>query len=113
MRTSDFITRTNLAASVATWAGLMYTATVGNLVTLRLGVFGATSVVFRESPYALPVAGPVVFIGSSQTLAYRQLPLVEVHVSRRFSVDASASWGYEVNTGHVGDELTAGFAYSF
>ncbi len=60
----------------------------------------------RRSPSALS-------IGSVQSLGYRPLPLVQVHLSSRFSLDAYATWTVVLKSGAVRDAYLAGFTWSF
>lgn len=52
-------------------------------------------------------------IGSVQGLGYRPLPLVQVHLSRRFSLDAYASWQIDLKGGPASDRYLAGFTWAF
>jgi hypothetical protein len=59
-----------------------------------------------------PVAGRVVF-GSLQSLGYRPLPLLQLHVTDWLSIDAYATWAINVDNGDVRDRLLAGFTWTF
>jgi len=53
-------------------------------------------------------------IGSIQTLATGALPLAQVHLSRRFSLDAYASWSFDLRPrGDVRDQYLGGFTWAF
>jgi hypothetical protein len=51
------------------------------------------------------------FVGAVQTLGYRSLPLVQVHLSRRFSLDGYAAWWFDLAGGPVRDRYLAGFTW--
>jgi hypothetical protein len=69
-------------------------------------------------PGTIEVAAPprttssIVF-GSVQSLGFRPLPLVQVHLSRRFSLDAYASWSVDLGDGAVRDRYLGGFTWAF
>jgi hypothetical protein len=111
IRTSDVLQQTYLATAIANSAALTYAATIDRVVTLHFGVGVYTSEAVRSG--VRPYLGPAVAFGGARTLAYRPLPLVEVHVSRRFSLDATAAWLYDVNSGDIGEEYLGGFTYAF
>ena len=46
-----------------------------------------------------------------QTLGYRPLPLLQVHLSKRFSLDAYASFGVDLRNGTLRDRYLAGFTW--
>ncbi|MCU0687024.1 MAG: caspase family protein [Polyangiaceae bacterium] len=91
-------------------------------VTLSLGVGVNGSVTLAEA--AVPVSfdaaqelprasrSAVFFFGSVQSLGYRALPLVRVHLSRRFSIDGDASVGVNLD-GDLRDRYLAGFTWAF
>jgi hypothetical protein len=57
-------------------------------------------------------AGTLV-LGSVQSIGYRSLPLVAVHLSPRFSLDGYTSWAVNLRTGDVRDRYLAGFTWNF
>src|ERR1019366_3099714 len=78
VRTSDILAETYLGTSIENSATLTYAATLGSLVTLHFGVGVYTSEAVRSG--VRPFLGPAIYLGGTRTLAYRPLPLVEVHV---------------------------------
>lgn len=102
------------------YASVGYGWTLGNLVTLRMAAG-----VHTFWPTGSGQRAAFVELGAIQDLAFRRLPLVEVHVSRRFSLDLFASWALGVqhpsNGGLVGpstqamfeDTYMAGFTWTF
>jgi hypothetical protein len=96
---------------------------VSERVTLALGagygggiaLFDATlRVANGEPPIVLddPVAGGLVF-GAIQSLGYRPLPLLQVHVTDWLSLDAYASWAVNLDNGDVRDRALGGFTWTF
>jgi hypothetical protein len=59
-----------------------------------------------------PVPGTLVF-GALQSLGYRPLPLVQLQLSERWSIDAYASWAVNLDSGDVRDRLLGGFTWAF
>jgi hypothetical protein len=93
----------NLSTSIG------YLWTIKNAVSLHLGAgiegeFGDGVPVDRTA---------TIVVGSVQSIGYRNLPLVSVHLSQVFSLDAYASWAVRVRTGDVRDRYLAGFTWSF
>lgn len=94
---------------------------VHDAVTLHFGLGWAGSAVLRRadlpsvSAIDVPPARPssALVVGAVQTLGYRPLPLVQVHLSRRFSLDGYASWSFDLGTGDVRDRYLAGFTWAF
>jgi hypothetical protein len=53
-------------------------------------------------------------VGSVLSLGYHELPLLQVHVSRTFSLDARASWAISLDTGMMTyDQYMIGFTWDF
>jgi hypothetical protein len=52
-------------------------------------------------------------LGAVQELGYRPLPLLQVHLSRRFSLDGYASWAVDLQSGDLHDRYLAGFTWAF
>ncbi|HEU4406275.1 MAG TPA: caspase family protein [Polyangiaceae bacterium] len=103
-------------------AGLGLSWDVNEHVTLALGVglSGSLAVVDEAVPLTLSgtndfVRGTretAVLFGSVQALGYRPLPLVQVHLSRKFSLDGYASVGVDFE-GRLRDRYLAGFTWGF
>jgi hypothetical protein len=104
-------------------ASLGTTRTIGETVTLSVGagwagyrrlgeiyVNPSPIVIQREPP---PRTTSSIVFGSVQSLGYRPLPLVQVHLSRRFSLDAYASWSVDLRDGAVSDRYLGGFTWAF
>jgi hypothetical protein len=51
--------------------------------------------------------------GSVLMLGYRSLPLVQVHLTRQFSLDAYAIWAVVLESGDLSDSYLAGFTWNF
>ena len=96
---------------------------IGDVVTINAGAGWAG---FRRLDQPETVALPNVIqpappprttgsivIGSVQSLGFRPLPLIQVHLSRRFSLDAYASWSVDLRDGAVSDRYLGGFTYAF
>ena len=99
-----------LGKLLATGGAIGYNVTIGNVVSLHLAAGATTYEAVAPKTYFTP--GPFVFVGS-ESLAYQYRPLVQVHVSRRFSFDAVAAWGYNLSTGAFSDEYLGGFTYAY
>jgi hypothetical protein len=86
-------------------------------VTLALGVGGISDarLVLPSDPQlgGVPLSPPGVVFGAVQSLGYRPLPLVQVQLTRRFSLDAYASWSIDLRTGDARDRYLGGFTYAF
>lgn len=54
-----------------------------------------------------------IVLGAVQNLGYRPLPLVQVNVSRRLSLDAYASWSVDLGGAPVRDRYLGGFTYVY
>jgi hypothetical protein len=95
-----------------TWdviTSLGYLWTIRNTVSLHLGA--GIEGEFGNSARANRTA--TIVVGSVQSIGYRSLPLVAVHLSERFSLDAYASWAINVRTGDVRDRYLGGITWSF
>jgi len=111
-RRKDFL---NLGASL----GLVRPVLDGR-VTLAFGVGWLDARLVRpaSSPdpavpiTPVPTSSAIAF-GAVQTLGYRPLPLVQVHVTRSWSVDAYASWSVDLRTADVQDRYLGGFTYAW
>jgi hypothetical protein len=88
---------------------LGYLCTIGNTVSLHLGA-GLDG----EFGDVVPIGQTAtIVLGAVQSIGYRSLPLLAVHLSQRFSVDAYASWAVNLRTGDFRDQYLAGFTWSF
>jgi hypothetical protein len=95
----------------------------GERLTLALGGGLTGDVALQGSSVALPAStspasirqpGSTAFVvGSVQSLGYRPLPLVQIHLSRRFSLDGYASLGFDLRGGPLRDRYLAGFTVAF
>jgi hypothetical protein len=91
-----------------------YTWTIRRAVSVHLGAGIAGDVGFVESvPHTIVAASPTVIFGSVLSLGYRPLPLLQVHLSPTFSLDAYAAWSVDVRSGSVRDRYLAGVTWSF
>jgi hypothetical protein len=91
-----------------------YAWTIRRSVSIHLGA-GITRDVHLGEPvsYVLVAASPTLLIGSVLSIGYQPLPLVQVHLSPAFSLDAYASWGINLRNGSVHDQYLAGVSWSF
>jgi hypothetical protein len=105
-------------------ASLGATGMVGEVVTLSAGVGWAGYRRLDESvmpvapasvnlPEPPPRTTSSIVFGAVQSLGFRPLPLVQVHLSRRFSLDAYASWSIDLKDGAFRDRYLAGFSWAF
>ena len=62
--------------------------------------------------YATPLTSSVS-IGSIQSLGYRSLPLIQLHLTPKFSIDGYASWSIDVRGGAVRDRYLGGITWAF
>jgi len=100
-------------------AGLVWN--IENRVTLALGVgwSGRIRLARTDSEPAVddalpqPLTSSAVVVGAVQAIGYRPLPLLQVHLSRRFSVDGYASWSIDLRNGEVRDRYLGGFTWGF
>lgn len=105
----------HMAASL----GLVKTILDGR-VTLALGAgwLGDVRLTQPRAPDPQSTSTPLhsasgFMFGSVQKLGYRPLPLVQVQLTRRFSLDAYASWSVDARTGDVRDRYLGGFTYAY
>lgn len=96
----------NVSARVTIALGAGYSGGVA-LFDATLRVAGGDDLVLDD-----PVAGAIVF-GSIQSLGYRPLPLLQVHVTEWFSVDAYAAWAIHLEGGDVRDQVLGGVTLAF
>jgi hypothetical protein len=106
-----------LFARVAGRAGIQdkpLTRTLGNVVSLHPGLGASFPIGFGDV-----VSNPTkqgsssLLLGAVLALGYRQLPLVQVHLSQGFALDAYAAWSIDLRTGDVRDRYLAGFTWAF
>ena len=86
-----------------------YLWTLGETVSLHLAA-GLEGPLGDVSPRN---RGATLLLGSVQSIGYRSLPLIAVHVSPRFSLDAYASWAIDLRARDFRDRYLAGFTWSF
>jgi len=96
----------NVSDRVTVAFGAGYSGGVA-LFDARIRVVGGDDIVLDE-----PVAGGVVF-GAIQSLGYRPLPLVQVHVADWLSLDAYGAWAINLEDGDVRDQVLGGFTWTF
>ncbi len=88
---------------------LGYLWTIRNTVSLHLGA-GIEGEFGGNLP---PERTASIVFGSIQSIGYRSLPLVAVHLSACFSLDAYAFWAIDARTGDLRDGYLGGFSWSF
>ena len=108
----------NTASGTATRGILTLSSSLGvawepdALVTLHLAAGVAVPHRTLEPPaMTTPLTSSFSF-GSIQTLGFRALPLIQIHVSPRLSLDGYASWSIDVHGGTVRDRYLAGFTWA-
>jgi opacity protein-like surface antigen len=97
---------------VDTWslhADAGYGLTIHNVVSLYLGVGFQRWIQANASG----TSGNALQFGSVLMLGYRSLPLVQVHLTRQFSLDAYATWAVVLESGDLSDSYLAGFTWNF
>ena len=100
-------------------AGLIWN--IENRVTLAAGLGWAGRVRLSATGSDVPLEGPLpqaptsskLILGAVQTLGSRPVPLLQVHLSRRFSLDAYASWAVDLRQGGVLDRYLGGCTWAF
>jgi hypothetical protein len=71
---------------------------VGTALTLNLGIAGSQRLLYEGGPASgSDERGMTVAIGSVQTIGLRLLPLVQAHVSPRWSIDGYAAAAYDLS----------------
>lgn len=81
-------------------------------LTLSLGAGWVGDVRVRDATPETPIDSEIAF-GSLQSLGYRPLPLVQVHLSPSFSLDAYAVWTLSLNDDPGRQLYLAGFSWVF
>jgi hypothetical protein len=81
-------------------------------VTFHVGTSFA-GVLGDNHPSSSAFAGGQLSVGSVQALGYHSLPLVQIFLSRRFSLDGHASWSVDLHRGGLSDRYMAGFTAAF
>jgi hypothetical protein len=115
---SDFATRSAInyqpSGAPAIWrldAGPAYTVRLRDTVTIGLGAHFTGPLRLGAADPNRPMSSLLVF-GSVQGIAYREIPLISVHLSPRFSLDGYASWAVDLESGAVHDRYLAGFTWN-
>jgi hypothetical protein len=91
-----------------------YTLTLGNVVSFHPGLGASFPIGFEGvEPSRTEQTSASLLLGAVLSLGYRQLPLVQVHLSQGFALDAHATWSIDLRTGDVRDRYLAGFTWSF
>jgi hypothetical protein len=54
-----------------------------------------------------------ITFGSVLSLGYRPLPLLQVYLSNRFSLDGYATWSFSLKDGTLRDTYLLGFSWNF
>lgn len=109
-----FATNPQLSLSPRKRGWLLHTSfgvlwTIQNAVTLHFGL-GYEASPDSDRPDQT-FARKVFIVGASQSLGYRSLPLIQVHVSRRVSLDLYATWS--IDTRGVRDRYLGGVTWAF
>jgi hypothetical protein len=82
-------------------------------VTVHLAAGGAIPHrTLEASDPAIPLTSTLCF-GSIQSLGFRALPLIQLHLSPTLSIDGYASWSVDVHGGTVRDRYLAGLTRAF
>jgi hypothetical protein len=88
-----------------------YGWTIHNAVSFYFGVGLQHAIVIEQN--APNLVQNALRFGSVLMLGYRSLPLVQVHLSPKFSLDAHASWAIVMETGGFSDRYLGGFTWEF
>ena len=101
--------------SLAVSGTLGYSVNIHHVVSLHPGIGFRDRVHVSDQPPSSEARPGRKFLalGSVTMLEYRELPLVQVHLSPVFSLDAHASWVIDVDDGDVYDSYLAGFTWDF
>jgi hypothetical protein len=94
-------------------AALGYTWLLGNKVSLAIGAGFAGDALFDPRDAAARRSPSEVSFGSVLSLGYRPLPLVQVYLSDRFSLDGYASWAVSLKDGSLRDTYLVGYSWNF
>lgn len=100
--------------------GLVWNVTDRVIVALAAGYTGGVTI---SDPTYLVDGGvtyvvddpvpPAIVLGAIQSLGYRPLPLVQLHVTDWLSLDAYAAWSIDLDNGDVRDRVLGGFTWTF
>jgi hypothetical protein len=98
-----------------------FVRTFGDVVTLHLGVaLNGYDLPFIDLPAGWPTSPGVhafvwssIGVGSVQTLGFRRLPLVAIHLTPKLSLDLAAAWNVGLSHGDVSDSYMGGFTWMF
>jgi hypothetical protein len=94
-------------------AAIGYTWLIDNRVGLAFGASSSGDALLDPND---PVArrSPVdISFGSVLSLGYRPLPLLQVYLSNRFSIDGYAMWSYTPKTRTLRDTYLLGYSWNF
>ena len=91
--------------------GTWFSWHVSDTVTLSPGAGWIGQVRLRDTAMEASLDNEIAF-GSVQSLGYRPLPLVQVHVSTSFSLDAYAVWTVSLNDDPGRQIYLAGFTWT-
>lgn len=106
---------TQQRVSPDTWAARFsvgYSHTLYQLVTFNLGLAWSQNYVYEGKFPGRGQDGGLIALGSVQAIGGRQLPLVEVHLARSFSLDGYASVGFDLH-GNVQDSYLGGLTWTW
>jgi Caspase domain len=116
IKTADSHLNTGRGDMLGLQASLGIMANVGERVTLALGagVYGCARVRDSSGPASLLVntSSELVF-GAVQTLGYRPLPLIQVHLTRKLSIDGYVSMAVDLRSGDLRDRYMLGLTSQF
>lgn len=100
-----------------TWhasGSLGYTVTYKDIVTVGFGVKLEGNWLFAgHGPRLDSERDLKISFGSVQSLGFRQIPLVQFHITKWMSVDLHASFTLDLRTRQLSDRYMAGFTFSF
>jgi hypothetical protein len=114
VRTDDREHESHAPTTWGLYAAAGYAWTIQNIVSFHAGaaIMGDVPFGSREA-VIIKAAAPTIAFGSVLSLGYRPLPLVQVYVSRRLSLDAYASWAVDLRSRDVLDRYLAGLSWTF
>ena len=114
------ISRRSDVLSLRASAGVSWN--IAERVTLAMGLGMSGAVVIQRTPrtpeeiaasFMPAYPSTTALIGAVQTLGYRPLPLLQVHLTKSFSLDAYASVGVDLRNGALRDRYVGGFTWVF
>jgi len=95
------------------FSGAGYTWLIDNRVGFTVGASIAGDVLFDPSDPIVRRSPVEISFGSVLSLGYRPLPLIQVYLSSRFSIDGYATWSYAPNTKTLRDTYLLGISWNF